>query len=397
MNKIVPLSELDTRMKRFREIMEAADQNWQAVVIFSKVNQYYFTGTRQDGMLIIPRDGEAIYWVRRSYDRAMDESQFRDIRPMRSYRDAAAVYVDFPKEVYMETEIVPVAHAQRFQKYFPCERILPVGAHISKLRSIKSEYELDLMRKSGEIHRFVMEERVPRLLIEGINEAEFMVELYAELIKAGHHGVTRFSMFDTEMLFGQIGFGVNSLYPTYFNGPGGSVGLNSAVPVLGNRERKLQKGDLVFVDVGCGCEGYHTDKTMIYMFGREFPEYAERSHKRCVEIQDLVAQMLKPGETPENIYKAIMESVDDDFAVNFMGYGGNKVKFLGHGIGLETDELPVIAKGFKEPICEGMVFAIEPKKGIDGFGLVGVENTFVVTKDGGVSITGSHNGPIIVE
>lgn len=385
----VPQNELTSRLERFRAEMNSADPEWEACVIFSKTNLYYFTGTRQDGMLIIPRESEPILWVRRSYERALDESLFADIRQMNSYRDAAGCYKAFPECVYMETEVVPLALAQRFQKYFPYQRVLSADAQIAKIRSVKSGYELELMRRSGEIHRRVMEEIVPQLLHEGISEAEFSAELYSAMVREGHHGITRFGMFDTEMPFGQIAFGVNSLYPTYFNGPGGSIGLSPAVPLLGSRERTLKKGDLVFVDVGCGYGGYHTDKTTVYVFGGELSGSAADAHMRCVEIQNKAASMLKPGVTPAEIYSEIMSGLDEHFLENFMGFGSRSVKFLGHSIGLQTDETPVIAKGFNEPLCEGMLFAIEPKKGIEGVGMVGIENTFLVTKDGGVSITGN--------
>jgi Xaa-Pro aminopeptidase len=79
-----------------------------------------------------------------------------------------------------------------------------------------------------------------------------------------------------------------------------------------------------------------------------------------------------------------------------MGFGGRRVQFLGHGIGLEVDEMPVIASGFDEPLEEGMTIALEPKKGIEGVGMVGIENTFVVTPGGGRPITGRDRGLIPV-
>jgi Xaa-Pro aminopeptidase len=79
-----------------------------------------------------------------------------------------------------------------------------------------------------------------------------------------------------------------------------------------------------------------------------------------------------------------------------MGYGNRQVKFLGHGIGLEIDEFPVIAKGFDSPLQENMVLALEPKKGIKDVGMVGIENTFIVTPSGGKCITGFNRGLIPV-
>jgi Xaa-Pro aminopeptidase len=99
--------------------------------------------------------------------------------------------------------------------------------------------------------------------------------------------------------------------------------------------------------------------------------------------------MLVPGAIPSEIYKKITENIDPEFDENFMGYLSNKVKFLAHGIGLVVDEYPVVAKGFDEPVEENMVFAIEPKKFVKDIGLLGVENTFVVKKNGAESITGN--------
>lgn|GEM_PF-108131 len=392
----VPLIELERRMRCFRAKMEASYPEWETAVIFSKINLYYFTGTMQDGMLLIPRDDEAVYWVRRSYERALDESLFPNIKSMDSFRDAAAATGKLTGTVYLETEVVPLALYQRFQKYFPFTDVKPLDAQIAAVRAVKSEYELSLMERSGNIHRQVLEERVPQMLREGMSEAELAAELYSVMIEEGHHGIARFGMFDTEMLLGHICFGESSIYPTYFNGPGGNCGLSPAVPLLGSRERKLKKGDLVFIDIGCGVDGYHTDKTMTYMFGKPLPKEAMDAHYKCVDIQDEIAAMLKPGAVPSQIYRTVMDKLTDDFLENFMGFGSRKVKFLGHGIGLHIDEFPVIAEGFSEPLQEGMAFALEPKKGIANIGMVGIENTFLVTPGGGRCITGNSRGLIPV-
>jgi len=392
----VPLIELESRMKRFRDKMDTANPDWEIAVIFRKINQYYFTGTMQDGMLLIPRDDEAVYWVRRSYERALDESLFPRIRPMDSFRDAAGAIGRLPGTVYMETEVVPLALYQRLQKYFPFENVKPVDSQIAAVRALKSSYELSLMEQSGVIHQRVLEERVPEMLKEGMSEAELATELFSIMVEEGHHGVARFGMFDTEMVLGNVCFGESSIYPTYFNGPGGSCGLSSAVPLLGSRERKLGTGDLVFIDIGCGVDGYHTDKTMTYMFGRPLPDKAIIAHRKCVDIQNEIAAMLKPGAIPSRIYNTIMSELDTEFLKNFMGFGNRRVKFLGHGIGLLIDELPIIAEGFSEPLQEGMAFALEPKRGIEGIGMVGIENTFLVTSGGGRCITGDSPGLLLV-
>lgn len=383
-------------MARFRARMDAACPEWEMVVLFSKINQYYFTGTMQEGILLIPRQDEAVYWVRKSYERALDESLFSFIRPMNSYRDAAQNLGRLPAVVFLEKEKVPLALYQRFQKHFPFREVRPVDLQVAAVRAVKSPYELALMERSGEVHRRILEERVPEMLREGMSEAEFAAEMYPVMVAEGHHGVARFGMFEAESALGLFCFGESSLYPTSFDSPGGSYGLGAAVPLLGSRERRLARGDLVFVDFACGLEGYHTDKTMTYMFGGPPAAEVRAIHEECVAIEKQVAELLRPGAVPSQIYNTVMEGLGSDFLRNFMGFGARQVRFLGHGIGLLIDELPVIARGFDEPVEENMVFAVEPKKGIEKAGMVGSENTFVVTKEGGRSITGNHPGLIVV-
>ena len=376
--------------------MDATRPDWGIAAVFSKINLYYFTGTMQDGVLLIPRGEEAVFWVRRSYERAMDESLFPKIQAMSSFRDAAAAMKSIPAEVYLEAESVPLALYQRFTKHFAFSKFHSVDAALGAVRAVKSRFELSLMEQAGEIHRRVLEERVPQLLREGMSEADLCAELFSVLIAEGHHGVARFGMFDTEIVVGQIAFGESSLYPTCFDGAGGNYGMCPAVPMVGSRERKLKSGDMVYLDIGCGIEGYHTDKTMTYMFGRSQSQAVRDIQAKCVQIQDEIAAMLKPGAIPSAIYKQVMASLDDGFKSNFMGFGNRRVKFLGHGIGLLVDEWPVLAEGFDHPLIEGMALAVEPKKGIENVGMTGIENTFLVTGQGGRSITGNSPGLIPV-
>jgi Xaa-Pro dipeptidase len=392
----VPCAELHERIDHFRIRMDDKQEDWEMAAVFSKINLFYFTGTMQDGLLLIPRGEDAVFWVRRSYERARNESLFSDIRPMQSFRDAAAHMRKLPATIHLETEVLPLALLQRFQKHIPIQEIRSLDAVVAYVRSIKSAYEQNLMERAGDIHRKVLEDIVPEMLQEGMNEAIFGAELFSAMVKEGHQGIVRFGMFDTEIVVGQIGFGDSSIYPTYFDGPGGCFGMSPGVPVLGSRDRNLEYGDLVFIDNACGVDGYQTDKTMTYMFGKPLPDEAIDAHHQCVEIQDEMAALIRPGNTPAQVYDAVMNGLSPEFLENFMGFGGRKVKFLGHGVGLFVDEMPVIAKGFDEPLQEGMMLALEPKKGIRKVGMVGIENTFLVTPQGGKSITGNSPGLIPV-
>ena len=149
----------------------------------------------------------------------------------------------------------------------------------------------------------------------------------------------------------------------------------------------------VFDDIGFGMNGYHTDKTQVYFFrgsrpDAQIPAEALDAHAQCVEIQREIARRLVPGAIPDQIYADVMAGLSPEFQQNFQGFGARQVRFLGHGIGLQVDEYPVIARGFTEPLQENVVLAVEPKKGIAGFGTVGVEDSFVVTPEGGRCLTG---------
>ncbi|MCQ1537527.1 aminopeptidase P family protein [Methanocalculus taiwanensis] len=392
----VPVSEERDRLTRFRRRMERDFPDWEMAAIFGRINQYYFCGTMQDGVLLIPRDGDPIYWVRRSFERARDESLFPAIRPMQSFRDVAKEMGTIPKICHIEAELVPLAHIERFRKHIPVKSFVSLDRQIAYVRAEKSRYEIDLMRKSGEIHRHVLDDIVPELLREGMSEADLGCELHTALINEGHHGIVRFSMFGNEIVLGQIAFGAHSIAPTSFNGPGGAAGLSAAVPLLGSRDRKLRKGDLVFLDVGCGYGGYHTDKTVVYQFGAPLPERAVAAHRTCLAIQQEMAALLRPGVLPSDLYRRVIADIPGEYRRDFMGYAGRQVPFLGHGVGLEVDEYPVIADGFDEPLVVGMAIALEPKIGISGIGMVGVENTFLVRPGGGESITGVSEGLIEV-
>ena len=315
---------------------------------------------------------------------------------MESYRDAAAVAGSELGKVLVETEIMTVGILERLKKYFAIKELVNLDNIIFEVRAVKSPFELFWMKESGKQHKRLLEDIVPSILREGMSELDFTAELYEQMLKNGFHGVSRFYRHQTEMIAGQIGFGENSLYPTNFDGPGGMRGMNAAVPILGSRESFLKKGDLVFVDIGFGMNGYHSDRTQVYMFGGTPSDEVLKAHRKCMEVQRCTAAMLKPGNRPSQIYETIMSELDGDFLQNFMGFGSRRVKFLGHGIGLHIDELPAIARGFDSPLEENMAIALEPKKGIPGVGMVGVEDTYIVTPEGGQLITGGEKDIIVI-
>ncbi|SHI23551.1 Xaa-Pro aminopeptidase [Sporobacter termitidis DSM 10068] len=389
MAKDLTKEELALRLYNCCTKMDVKYPDWDTALFVSKINQYYFTGTMQDALLAVRRGGGLYYFVRRSLERARDESPLETIYPMNSYRDAAGVLGADLGKTYVETEIMPLAVLDRLKKYFTMAALGSLDKTVLAVRAVKTPYELAAMEESGRIHDDLMRNIVPTLLREGMSETDLCTALLEKMLERGFHGVTRFQMFQTDLGIGQIGFGVSSLYPTYFDGPGGHVGLSPVAPIMGSRERKLKRGDAVFIDIGFGIRGYNSDKSQAYIFGAKPTEEMVLAQRACLDIEKRTASLLMPGARPSEIYRTVMDALSPDFKRDFMGFGGRQVKFLGHGIGLHVDELPVIAEGFDEPIEENMAFAIEPKKGIRDVGLVGVEDTYVVEKTGARCITGS--------
>jgi Xaa-Pro dipeptidase len=136
----VPLTELKDRLRRFRVRMDKTQPGWELTAITGKVPLYYFTGTMQDSLLLIPQDGDAVLWVRQSFERAVDESLFFEIRKMRSYRDIATEMRKFPQIIYVETEQMPIAQLQRLQKHLRFRDVKAVDDQVGAVRAVKSRY-----------------------------------------------------------------------------------------------------------------------------------------------------------------------------------------------------------------------------------------------------------------
>lgn len=383
----VPLAELQARISKFRAVMDRDFPGWEMAIVNNKVNMYYFAGTMQDGVLVI-RPQDAVLWVRRSYERASNESLLEDIRPMQSFRTLAEFYQPLPQKVYLEEKTATLEWVRLLQKYLPFAESEGINGVINELRLVKSAYELTLMQRSGSIHRAVLDELAVRFIVQGVSEAELAVNLYAEMLRRGSHGVARFNLPLGEDVVGLASFGKSGLVKTAFDGPGGTGGTCVAVQSIGSAFRKLQAGRLVYLDIPCGVDGYHTDKTVVYYYGDlnddPFKEKIKAAYEHCVFLEQQTAALLHPGTVIEEVYDQVMEQVDHQYEDGFMNGG----KFLGHSIGLVMDEAPAIARGFKGKLEAGMVFAIEPKIALPGIGMVGTENTYLVTADGAKSLTG---------
>ena len=291
----VSKERLEDRIGRLVKALSGLPGGFDTALIVGRINQYYLTATMQDGVLALRADGSHRFYVRKSYERAMMESPLDGIVKMASYRDMLSGLPEDLGRTYIDTEVMPLAMLERMRKYLKPDEVLSLDRVLLDIRAVKDKDEIELIEESGRRHRELMERVIPSLLREGMSEAELAADVYAAMVKAGHHGMTRFSMFQMEIVVGQIGFGDNSLYPTNFDGPGGMRGLHPAAPILGSRERLLKRGDIVFADVGHGFLGYHSDKTQVYCFGAEPSAQAIEVHEACRGVLRKALGLIKPG------------------------------------------------------------------------------------------------------
>jgi Xaa-Pro aminopeptidase len=165
----------------------------------------------------------------------------------------------------------------------------------------------------------------------------------------------------------------------------GGVGLDPALPIGANGSL-LEEGRSVIVDMGGNFNGYITDMSRVYSIGK-LDEKAYTAHQLCLDVQEKLISMVKPGVSCEKLYNTAIELVTEaGFADYFMG-ADQKAKFIGHGIGLEINENPIIAPNIKQELETGMVFALEPKIVLPGIGPVGIENSWIVTSTGTEKLT----------
>jgi Xaa-Pro dipeptidase len=391
----LPGEEMEVRHQKCRKLMRELAPDCGGLLVFSRVNTYYLSGHCANGVLWLPLEGEPVLMVRKGIERARLESPLVRIVPFRSYSDLPGLCADagtpLPGTVAVEMGGLSWSLGQLLQAKLKSVEFRQGDDILTRARGTKTGWELAKMRLAGARHDRCLREELPKVIRPGMNEFEISAKAWEVFFAAGHHGMMRMNTFGEEIFLGHVSAGDSGNYPSVFNGPLGVRGVHPAIPQMGYAGKVWKHGEVLALDIGFLLEGYHTDKTQVYFAGeeKELPEEARRGHQFCIDVQEWIAENLRPGVIPSNLHAHVMQwSEKENFTHGFMGIGDNKVRFLGHGIGLGIDEYPVIAKGFDEPLEEGMVLAIEPKYGIEGFGMVGVENTFEVTVDGGRPLTG---------
>lgn len=395
--RITPATELEYRCKRLQDLMQTTDLD--AVIIVQNADLYYFTGTVQSGCLYVPVQGQPLYLVRRDQARARMESGLKEVLPFNTPKDIPEIITQYgypaPQRIGLEFDVLPIIFLERYRKVWPDASFLDATPLIRQVRMIKSHYEIHLMQDAADQVHLVYE-RAKEVIREGMTDYELAAELEYTARKNGHLGLIRMRVFNGEMCFGHTFSGVDSAVPAYTDTPFGGMG---ASPCFGQGagHKPIGPSEPIIMDFAGSIDGYLVDQTRIFSIG-PLSDRLTRGFEDMLKIQELMKELAVPGIGWGELYdRCYTLAVKLGYADSFMGAANSQVTFIGHGLGIEIDEYPFIAKGFKDQHLEiGMAWAFEPKVVFPGEGAVGIENTFYLSNDGLKQLTRSDDALVIL-
>ena len=381
----MPAAEVAARLAGLRATLAA--RGLDAAILVQNADLYYFSGTVQRSYLYVPAAGEATLFVRKLAERARLESPLESplgavvelARPCELPKLVAERYGALPRRAGLELDVLPVNDFRRLETLFPEAAFEHVGRDIVRQRAVKSPWEVERIRAAAAVTLGVCE-LIPGILREGLTEAEFAGRVEAEARRLGHEGIIRMRAFNQEMFYGQLLTGVSGWASSYLDTPLAGTGLSASV-AQGVSFKPIRRGEQVVFDFVTTSQGYIADFTRIFVIG-ELPDELRRAYDAAVRIEAAVVAAARPGVTCRSLYETALAAADaEGLGDYFMGHGEGRVRFVGHGVGLELDELPVLAASDLE-LAEGMVFALEPKFVLPGLGAIGIEDTWLVTGAG---------------
>ena len=383
---LVPEAEVAGRLAGLQAGLSA--RGLEAAVIVQNADLYYFSGTVQRSFLYVPAAGEATLFVRKLAQRARLETPLANIVELGHPRELPGLvtecYGALPSRVGLELDVLPVIEYRRLEKLFPEAAFKDIGRDIVRQRAVKSPWEVARIGAAADIALEVCK-LIPGILREGLTEVEFAGLVEARARRLGHEGIIRMRAFNQEMFYGQLLTGVSGSAASYLDTPLAGTGLSPAV-AQGVSFKPICRGEHVVFDFVPVREGYLADFTRIFALG-ELPRELRRAYDAALRIQAAVVAEARPGVTCRALYDiALLGAAEEGLAAFFMGHGAGQVRFIGHGVGLELDELPVLTTSDLE-LEEGMVFALEPKFVLPGLGAIGIENTWLVTAAGLACLT----------
>lgn len=376
-----PIEEIEQRIRRIQS--EIKIDGVDAVLVTSNANIYYTTGRVINGYVYVPVTGDAIYFIRRPIG-IEGENVIYIHKPEQILDKIEERGLPRPHTIGYELGSLDCVTFERLAKAFDGVVAVNATPMLRRVRSVKSAYELDKLKLSGVKHERVYR-RIPRIYREGMTDIMLQIEIERVSRLEGCLGQFRIAGESMELFMSNILVGDNADVPTPYDFAMGGRGLDPSLPV-GADGTVIKSGMSVMVDSNGNFTGYMTDMTRVYSL-TELDDLARGAHQCSIDICRRLEQEGKPGIAASLLYEIAVDMVKErDLDRYFMGHA-QKAGFIGHGVGIEINELPVIAPRSRDVLTLNNVIAIEPKFVIPHVGAVGIENTYVVTDDGLKSLT----------
>ncbi|MEW6079743.1 MAG: Xaa-Pro peptidase family protein [Thermodesulfobacteriota bacterium] len=387
-----PLSEINDRIRRLQQALAAAGMD--AALLMQSADLFYYSGTVQQAYLHVPAEGEPVLMVRKDADRARAESPLARIVEIDRLQEIPGIIRTVPGVLGLELDVISAEMYLKLVELFPGIKCVDVSGLVRLQRAVKSAYEVEKIRQAAALAD-QLDAFVPEALKPGISELEFSGRVEAEARRLGHQGLIRMRLWGADMFYGHIMAGDSAGVVSSLSSPTGGPGMSPAFP-QGGSLKPIRPGEPVLVDIAFAYMGYLADHTRIFALGG-LPDELLRAHQAMLDVQKTVMAAAVPGTPAGKLYDlALGRATELGYEKNFMGVGKKRIRFVGHGVGTEMDEFPFLAKGQTLALAENMIIALEPKLIFPGKGVVGIENTHLVTKAGLVSLTTAPEEIIIV-
>jgi Xaa-Pro dipeptidase len=390
-------AELEPRLARLRDGLERA--GLAAALLVQSADVYHLSGTAQNAHLLVPVDGEPLLLVRRDLERARAESALEAVEPLASLRDLEPALrrlgIGPGASIGLELDVLPAASYLRYASLLPDRTLGDAMPAVWAARAAKSPWELERVREACAQGTAAMQ-ALPALARVGKPEADLLSDLASVMRAHGHEGTVRFRGLNAEFWFGQVLAGPAAAVPGPSDTPLGGPGLSPSQG-RGASRRPLAEGDAVVVDVTGLAGGYVSDQTRTVFLGDPDPRLVA-AYETCRAILRACEDLLVPGTPASALYERGLEvAAEAGHDAYYMGFGPDRVRFVGHAIGLELNEPPALARGVGAPLVDGAVIAVEPKLIFPGLGAVGVENSYLVRAGGPERLTLAGDEPIRVD
>lgn len=370
------ISDFQLKWDRIQQAMKQI--NADGCLLTVDVNLYYTTGRIYSGYFYLPVEGAPWFFIKRP--NGLSGNQVEYIRKPEQMPELFAAHgLKMPDKLLLEADELTYNDYVRLQNVFNPKETANATALIRTLREIKTPWEISQFRISAKQHAKTYTE-IPECFRPGITDLEFQYEIEKRMRKNGSIGLFRAFGANMDIFMGSILAGENAETPSPFDFALGGGGIDASCP-LGANGTLLKEGTAIMVDMAGNYTSYMTDMTRVFAVGR-LTDLAYRAHETSCFIQSEIENVARPGTACAELYNIAEKIAGNEGLLPYFMGTKQQAKFVGHGIGIQINELPVLTPRSKEVLAPNMVFALEPKFVIPGVGAVGIENSFLVTENG---------------